>query len=88
MDTVNTMDFRHTVKPFILDNFLFTSDSTALDDRASLIRGGIVDSTGVLELIEFLEETYGIRVAAEEMVPANFDSVDTICAFLSRKLAA
>lgn len=87
MDTVN-MDFKQTIKPFILDNFLFTSDAAALDDQASLIRGGIVDSTGVLELIEFLEGTYGIGVAAEEMVPANFDSVDTICAFLARKLTA
>lgn len=87
MDTVN-MDFKQTIKPFILDNFLFTADAAALDDRASLIRGGIVDSTGVLELIEFLEGTYGIRVAAEEMIPANFDSVDTICVFLARKLTA
>lgn len=79
------MDFKTIVKPFILGNFLFTDDATAVADDSSLIRGGIVDSTGILELIEFLEATCGIRVAAEEMVPANFDSIDTISAFLQRK---
>ncbi len=82
------MEFKTTIKPFILENFLFTSDASAVGDDTSLIRGGIVDSTGILELIEFLESTYGIRVGAEEMVPANFDSIDTISAFLTRKTAA
>ncbi|MGY0557195.1 MULTISPECIES: acyl carrier protein [unclassified Lysobacter] len=82
------MDFKSTIKPFILGNFLFTEDTSALADDTSLIRGGIVDSTGILELIEFMETTYGIRVQPAEMVPANFDSLDTISAFLSRKMAA
>lgn len=81
------MEFRETVKPFILDNFLFTDDATAVADDTPLIRGGIVDSTGILELIEFLEATYGIHVPAEEMVPANFESIDTISAYLRRKTA-
>lgn len=82
------MDFKSTIKPFILGNFLFTEDATALTDDASLIRGGIVDSTGILELVEFLEATYSIEVQSAEMIPGNFDSIDTINAFMTRKMAA
>lgn len=82
------MDFKSTIKPFILGNFLFTEDTSALTDDASLIRGGIVDSTGILELVEFLESTYSIRVQPAEMIPGNFDTIDTISAFLTRKMAA
>ncbi|MEN1939569.1 acyl carrier protein [Luteimonas sp. MJ174] len=81
------MDYKATIKPFILSNFLFTDDSGAVADDTSLIRGGIVDSTGILELIEFLESAYDIRVSPEEMVPANFDSIDSISTFLGRKAA-
>ncbi|ANB17175.1 Acyl carrier protein [Dokdonella koreensis DS-123] len=72
----------------MLKNFLFTDDETALADADSLIGNGIVDSTGILELIGFIEETHGLRIVPEEMVPANFDSIDTISAFLARRLAA
>lgn len=82
------MDFKNTIKPFILGNFLFTEDTSALTDDASLIRGGIVDSTGMLELVEFLETTYAIRVESAEMIPGNFDSIDMISSFLTRKIAA
>jgi acyl carrier protein len=82
------MDHRQQVRQFVLRNFLFTDDEKALVDTDSLIRGGVVDSTGILELIGFLEETHRFRVAPEEMVPANFDSIDTISAFIARKLAA
>ncbi|PZQ14072.1 MAG: acyl carrier protein [Rhodanobacter denitrificans] len=82
------MDHRQQVRQFVLKNFLFTDDANALADGDSLIGAGIVDSTGILELIGFLEETHGIRIAPEEMVPANFDSIDAISAFLARRLAA
>ena len=72
------MDYKATIKPFILSNFLFTDDDAAVADDTSLIRGGIVDSTGILELIEFIESAYDIRVAPEEMVPAHFDTIDSI----------
>lgn len=81
------MDYKATIKPFILGNFLFTDDAGAVADDTSLIRAGIVDSTGILELIEFLESAYGIRVTPEEMVPANFDTIDSISSFLGRKAA-
>ena len=82
------MDPRRQIKHFVLKNFLFSEDENAVADQDSLIKKGIVDSTGILELISYLEETFGISVAEEEMVPTNFDSVDAITAFLSRKLPA
>lgn len=80
------MEHRRQIKRFVLQNFLFTEDEKAVGDHESLITKGIVDSTGILELITHLEETFGITVAEEEMVPANFESIDAVTAFLSRKL--
>lgn len=77
--------YKQAIKQFILDNFLFTDDGAAVADDASLIRSGIVDSMGILELIEHLEQAFHIRVRPEEMVPANFDSIDTIDTFLACK---
>jgi acyl carrier protein len=82
------MSQRALVRQFILGHFLFTTDESALKDGDSLIRSGVVDSTGVLELITHLEEALKIRVPPEEMVPQNFDSVDAICAYLARKVPA
>ena len=82
------MDHRRDIKKFVLQNFLFSDDESALSDHDSMIRKGIVDSTGILELISHLEETWGITVFDEEMVPANFESIDAITAFVARKEAA
>jgi len=82
------MDHNKQIKQFVLKNYLFTEDESALADGESLIRGGIVDSTGMLELISHLEETYAIKVENAEMIPANFDSIDAIGAFVATKLAA
>ncbi|WP_417473654.1 phosphopantetheine-binding protein [Luteimonas mephitis] len=79
---------KQAIKRFILDNFLFTDNVAAIADDASLIRSGVVDSMGILELIEYLEKTFRIHVTPEEMVPANFDSIDTINTFLACKTAA
>lgn len=80
------MTDREQVRGFILENFLFSNDGK-LEDSASLVRNGLIDSTGVLELIAYLEQTFGITVADEEMVPDNLDSVDSILAFVARKKA-
>ncbi|MBS0614558.1 MAG: acyl carrier protein [Proteobacteria bacterium] len=71
---------------FVCRNFLFTDDPGALKPGVSLIESGTMDSTGVLELIAHLEQTYCIEVADEEMLPANLDSVPAIVAFVERKL--
>lgn len=82
------MSTRLEVKQFILGNFLFTDDVSALSDEASLVLGGIIDSTGILELIMFLEERFSIRILPEEMVPENFDSVERVAQFIERRLSA
>lgn len=76
---------RNEIRGFILANFLFTRDESKLADDVSLLGQGLMDSTGVLELISFLEKTFGIALADEEMIPENLDSVDRICAFVERK---
>ena len=75
------------VRAFIETDFLFGDTSRAVDDDDSLLERGIVDSTGILELVFFLESTYGIRVEDGEMVPANLDSIRKVGDFVVRKTA-
>lgn len=81
------MATRQNIKKFILNNYLFTDNEAALNDDESLMKKGVVDSTGMLELIAHLEETYNILVAEDEMLPANLDSIDSIVGFIDRKRA-
>jgi len=72
------------VRDYVVDNFLF-GDGAALKDDTSFLDGGIVDSTGMLELIMFLESTYDMKVQPEEMIPDNLDSVNRVAEFITRK---
>ena len=76
------------IQLFILENYLFTSDTGALGVDDSLLGRGIVDSTGMLEIIMFIEEQLGVTVMDEEMVPENLDSVSRIAAFVESKRKA
>ncbi len=78
------MDTKARVREFLRRSFYIPEDLRLRDD-ASLLDQGVVDSTGVLELIAFLEGTFGITVLESETVPANLDSVDAIVAYLERK---
>ncbi len=78
------MDVGATVRGFIVDNF-YVADGITLDPAASLLDQGIVDSTGILEIISWLEDTFGIVIEDEEMIPANLDSIDAITRFVERK---
>lgn len=73
------------IKAFIIDNFLF-GDGSSLEPGTSFMENGIIDSTGILELISFLEEKYSITIDDEELVPENLDSLDNLKQFLSTKL--
>lgn len=73
------------VKAFIISNFLFDAEGNQLDNTASFLDQGIIDSTGVLELVEWIEEQYGFSVEDEELVPENLDSVINLAAFIIRK---
>lgn len=78
---------RERVRGFIGENF-YVPEAEKLPDEASLVERGIVDSTGVLEVIAFVEEAFAVRVEDAEAVPANLDSIGNIAAFVERKLAA
>lgn len=80
-------DVKNVVRQFILDNFAM-GGGVAIGDDASFIDGHILDSTGFIELITFIEETYGVTVEESEMVPENFDSLANIEGYLARKRTA
>lgn len=73
------------IRNFIAENFIFGAAEEIRDDE-SFFDSGILDSTGVMQLIDFLEETYGIAIENEETTPDNLDSIDRISAYLGRKL--
>jgi len=79
------MSIETLIRRYILENFLFTDDESQLQDDASFLEEGIVDSTGVLELVMFVEETFGIEVGDEEIVPENFDSVERLAHYIRLK---
>lgn len=78
-------NYRQDIKDHIVENYLF-GQSEELSDDTSFLDAGILDSTGVLQLVFHLEDTYNIKVEDDEMLPENLDSIDSICAFIERKL--
>ena len=78
-------DRRHALRRFLASNFLLSEEEFPYRDDASLMESGVVDSTGVLELLSFLEETFGTPVGDHEVTPQNLDTVTSILAFVDRK---
>ena len=78
------MEIKQQVRSFVTTNF-YVPDPASLSDETSLLDQGIIDSTGVLEVIGFLEETFGITVEDSEMLPENLDSIERITGFITRK---
>ena len=79
-------DISLAVRRFIGENFLFRDDGDAIAHDQSLLDAGIIDSTGVLELVCFLETTFGIAVHDDEMLPENLDSIRAIATYVGSKL--
>ncbi len=80
------MQLKSEIRDFIIDNFLYGQDDSNLGDEASFLSTGIIDSTGMLELVSFVEENYGISVEDEELVPDNLDSIQKLSVFVQKKL--
>jgi len=80
-------ELKKQIREFIARNFMI-DPSIELKDSDSLLELQIVDSTGFLELIHFVEDAFGIRLADEEMVPENLETIDNIAAFVTRKRGA
>ena len=76
------------MRQFIVDNFLFGDKESMFSNDDSFLEKGIVDSTGILELVAFLEEKYGIKIKDNELVPENLDSIDCLVRFIDRKSRA
>jgi acyl carrier protein len=80
VDTIAT-----EIRNFIVANFLFGQDGDGFTDDQSFLESGIIDSTGLLELVSFVEQQYGISVADRELVPENLDSLRNIAQFVVAK---
>ena len=78
-------ELKAQIRDFIIENFLF-GNANGLKDDTSFLEEGIIDSTGVLELVTFLEENFAIQVEDDELIPENLDSIDNVTGYLERKI--
>ena len=76
---------RSVLRKFILENYLYTEDESALKDDDSFLDSGILDSMGILEVIDLLNEVFSIEVEDDEMIPDNLDSINDLLAFIKKK---
>ncbi len=83
-----TDTIKNSIRTFIIDSFLFGDTRQVIADDMSLIDNNLVDSTGVLELVFFLESTFGISVSDTEVIPQNLDSIGAMAAFIESKRKA
>jgi acyl carrier protein len=81
------MNFQQEIRQFVIDNFLFGREGQ-LSNADSFLQNGIIDSTGVLELISFLEEHFGLKLGESDLTPDNLDSIDKVTALVTKRLAA
>ncbi len=80
------MQFQEKIRAFIIDNFLFGEDH-GLKDDSSFLEEGYIDSTGVMQLVAFLEKEFSVVVRDEELVPENLDSINSVANFLENKMS-
>jgi acyl carrier protein len=82
---MQTVDIEREVNDFVITNFLFGEPSDLRPDE-SLLAKGVIDSTGVLELVAFLEDNYMIKVEDQEVIPDNLDSIRNVASYVAKKL--
>ncbi len=73
------------IRAYIIDRFLFGQDVGGLSDDESFLDRGLIDSTGILEVVAYLEQRYGISVSDDELIPENLDSIGRIARFVASK---
>jgi acyl carrier protein len=78
-------DLRDKVRRFVVENYLFGEDE-GLKDETFFLEEGVIDSTGILELVSFLEEEFNITIEDEELIPENLDSISYVVSYLERKI--
>ena len=79
-------DINQQLRDYIVENFLFGDTETEFTDDDSFMEKGIIDSTGILEVITYIEENFNFKIEDEELIPENLDSISNITAFISRKV--
>jgi acyl carrier protein len=79
------VDNKNKIRYFIIENFLF-GKADGLKDETSFLEEGLIDSTGVLELVTFLEEEFNVKVEDDELIPENLDSINNVANYLQKKL--
>ena len=84
----DTTAIEQNIREFIVSNFLFGVDDGSLKREDSFLQTGVIDSTGVLELVGYLEQSFKIEVDDHELVPLNLDSIQNVAAYVSRKLGS
>jgi acyl carrier protein len=82
------MALNEELRQFVTDNFLFGKAATGFTDHDSFLERGIIDSTGVMELVAFLEQRYGIKLQDKDLIPDNLDSINGLARFVSGRLSA
>ena len=82
------IDIKETIREFIANNFLKREESKTFGDDDSFLENAMIDSTGIVELVVFIEETFGFRVEDEEIIPANLDSVNKLVVYVRSKLTS
>ncbi|HWM13131.1 MAG TPA: acyl carrier protein [Gaiellaceae bacterium] len=82
----NSETIEREIRDFLRENFPLSADGVTLERDDSLIEVGVIDSTGVLELIGFIEERYEVEIRDEEVLPENLDSIGNIIRFVGEKL--
>jgi acyl carrier protein len=80
------MALNNELRQFVIDNFMFGKPGEGFANSDSFLERGIIDSTGVMELIAFLEERYGIKLHDQDLVPDNLDSIDGLARFVESRL--
>jgi len=85
---MDTNEIQKRIREFIVETFLFGEDAEDLKSDDSFLETGLIDSTGILELIQYLEEAFEIEIEDEEMIPENLDSLDNATQFVTRKRSA
>ncbi len=82
------MTVKQQLRQLILENYLFSDNPNDLSDEASFMDLGVIDSTGIMEVVIFMEENFGIKVLDADLLPENLDSINALVAFVERKRAA
>jgi acyl carrier protein len=85
-EQLQTGDIKEKIRNYIINNFLFGNVEEPIHDDDSFLETGIIDSTGILELIEYVEEMYSIKIEETELVPENLDSLNNLEKFIKEKI--